>query len=244
MTSKRVVTVESDPLQLLHPVNCSKLLTYLQHQYGIAPGAQLLQEGRLRFTDEVTSSNEYEPRLNAFLAAVGPMLQQAIEVRLTDQESGHQEQFVVGPTPGGVVALRKAIALRDAQAALANVFDADLVARAMSIAAAVLMGRPRPMQPLAGQPEKGEGAYFRSSILVDVLSEDEPVDATHLSNLAERMDAGDLVGRVCLLAQQQLIPEKAIQALEEVGSDASFFESLGDVGADDDAEVQTETSRG
>lgn len=244
MSSKIIVSVDSDPFTFLHPENGPKLLKHLQEHYQIAPGAELLQGGRLRFTDAGVASAAYEDKLAEFLAAVGPLLQQPIQVRLTDQDSGSQEEFFVGPTPEGVVALREGVALRDAHVALANIFDADQVARAMSIVTSVLKGRPLPMKPLSGQPEKGEGTYFRTSILVDVLSEDEPVDATDLSNLAERMDTGDLVGRVCLLAQQQLTPEQAVQALEEVGSDASFFESLGDVGAHDDADVQTETSRG
>lgn len=66
---------------------------------------------------------------------------------------------------------------------------------------------------------------YKTTLTVTVLS-DSPLAVCDLVVIADRMDSGDLVGSVEQGESIGLTNDEAIEALEEVGCDGSFFEEL------------------
>lgn len=76
--------------------------------------------------------------------------------------------------------------------------------------------------------DQSAGKYFRTTYLVHVLSEDEPMQTLDLSDVHHAIDQGPCVGRMEIVAQNVLSSEEAAQALIAFGSDPGFF-NLDDV---------------
>lgn len=66
--------------------------------------------------------------------------------------------------------------------------------------------------------------FYKNIILVEVLSEDEPLDSNlGLKDIAHEITEGDCSGVVSWKDPILLTPQEAAKALEEQGSDPGFF---------------------
>lgn len=224
MPDPYIVRIHSGPVVFADPVGGPGLLLALQEKMGVGGGVPILPRSQVDAGAVCEDFMEYEDRIGEFLARAGSLLKDPVEVVLSGEHG--ESRFWAGPSKEGIEALRKQRTLERTRSVLAEGFSGEEIERFLGIATSVLLGRAQALRPVADQPQAGEGAYFRTQLLVEVISEDEPAQDMGLSSLAECMDTGDLVGQVSLLSQERLTPEQAARALEKVGSDASFFESL------------------
>lgn len=72
--------------------------------------------------------------------------------------------------------------------------------------------------------------FFKTTITIEVVSEDEPVDNWNLGAILEGMDEGDLSGR-WTGAHERLTGKEAAKMLRDQASDPQFFQ-LNDDGSD------------
>lgn len=101
-----------------------------------------------------------------------------------------------------------------------------------------LIARVRSVVPQAPSSEVLPGAddarkYFETTILVKVLTEDDPVGDLSLTELAELVDTGPGVGEYIDLSSRQISPQTAARRLTEMGSEPGFFR-LDDDGVHED----------
>jgi len=74
--------------------------------------------------------------------------------------------------------------------------------------------------------------FYRTTIEVEVLSEDAPVsDSYDLSAIAHAITDGDWSGDICIKSTDEMTGLEAANALRSQGSDPAFF-MLDDAGAD------------
>lgn len=71
--------------------------------------------------------------------------------------------------------------------------------------------------------------FYKNRIIVEVLSEDEPLDSNmEMTEVVHAYTEGDCSGQVIWEDPVLLTPEQAAKALEEQGSDPSFFQLTSD----------------
>lgn len=85
--------------------------------------------------------------------------------------------------------------------------------------------------------------YFKSVYTVTVLSEDEPLNTVDLSLIDHQMSEGDCIGITEEPEVEELSADEMRKALEEVGNDGSFFQSLNEED-EDESEVPTALEKG
>jgi len=86
------------------------------------------------------------------------------------------------------------------------------------------------------------GKFYKTRITVEVLSE-RPYDEEDLDAIAYDVCDGDCVGTVENLGSVELSESDMVDALEEAGSDSSFF-GIGDVDDDYDDEEDDDDDLG
>jgi len=82
--------------------------------------------------------------------------------------------------------------------------------------------------------------FYKNRIIVEVLSEDEPLDSNlDMTEVVHAYTEGDCSGQVTWEDPVLLTPAEAAKALEDQGSDPSFFQLTSDgKEADDDNEEE------
>jgi len=73
--------------------------------------------------------------------------------------------------------------------------------------------------------------FFRSKVIVEILSEEPLNPAMSLSDIQYYTDEGDGCGRTQDMEVEELNAQEAVSALKEFGSEPAFF-SLNDAGED------------
>jgi hypothetical protein len=65
--------------------------------------------------------------------------------------------------------------------------------------------------------------YFRTTIVIEVLSEDTQVDEISISEIAHRIANGEFSGEIKAARVEELTPAQMVIALTEQGNDSGFF---------------------
>ena len=66
--------------------------------------------------------------------------------------------------------------------------------------------------------------FYKTLILVEVLSEDKPLNFNNLADVHHAITDGDCSGRYDTIASDEITPEAAAQGLIAQGSDPEFFQ--------------------
>ncbi len=117
--------------------------------------------------------------------------------------------------------------------ALRDALDVLRSEQILDVAKSLERAIERELQPHVESPQpeggSGNGRYFRSVFVVEVLSDGAPLaDDTPLNAVAEAIDCGDCVGVVAFDGASQLNAQQMEQALLAAGSEPSFFMQLPD----------------
>jgi hypothetical protein len=65
--------------------------------------------------------------------------------------------------------------------------------------------------------------YYKTTIKIEVLSEDKPVDDLDLYSIEYAITEGDCSGDIEFTEVKELTPKECAEELEKQGSDSSFF---------------------
>jgi hypothetical protein len=186
------------------PGGITKLATSDYYTYRFEGEELIVSDEHRRNLEELLGCKLTEVTYPGYAGETALALPEAEQARLLEVLRGAQTSAIT-------------IAQQEALAAAAATLEAAGLANEAGHLRRVLAARR------ATPEDHAAGKYFRTTYLVEVLSEEEPMQSLDLSEVQYAIDQGPCVGRMEIVAHNVLSSEEAAEALIAFGSAPSFF---------------------